>query len=178
MYNRYMGKPVRNAFTLIELLVVMAIMGIIGVYTLANYKSFGEDQNLKNAILDITTLLRQAQTNATASTICTTAGGATWRVNFKTNNTLELQCIQSSQTSFTTKKTMVLDRNITIASGITGEEGCVTFPNAPPFSIDFAPVGGKITLADGYCNLLTIPVTNNKTKIFFTIEKGGRIYAQ
>lgn len=176
MYNRYMGKPVRNAFTLIELLVVMAIMGIIGVYTLANYKSFGEDQNLKNAILDITTLLRQAQTNATASTICTTAGGATWRVNFKTVSTLKLQCKQPSQTSFTTKKTLEL-KNVTIASGITGRN-CVTWPNSPAFPIDFAPLTGRITLADGYCSAFNIPVTNNKTTKFFTVETGGRIYAQ
>ncbi|MBI2019143.1 prepilin-type N-terminal cleavage/methylation domain-containing protein [Candidatus Daviesbacteria bacterium] len=164
-------------FTLIELLVVMAIMGIIGVYSLANYRSFGEDQNLRNAVLDIITLLRQAQTNATAGTICTNAGGAMWRVNFKTTNTLELQCKQPSQTSFTTKKILVLDRNITIASGIISE-GCGGQSISLPFPVYFAPVTGKIILADTACSLFNIPVTNNKTTKFFTIETGGRIYAQ
>ena len=64
-----MPKSVRG-FTLIELLVVIVIMSIIGTFAIANYRSFGEDKELESASLDIQSLLRTAQTNATTGTKC------------------------------------------------------------------------------------------------------------
>lgn len=57
-------------FTLIELLVVIAIIAIIGTFAIANYRSFGQDKELESAALDIQSLIRVAQTNATTGKKC------------------------------------------------------------------------------------------------------------
>lgn len=180
-----MGKPVPDAFTLIELLVVIAITAVIGIYTLANYRSFGEDQNLKNAVLDIQSLLRTAQTNATANVKCNTLFSATWQVEFADAKTINLNCLESTN-SFT-KKILKLDEkdpNIQIDS-ISGNPPTVSCPGAPPFSspfptTSFAPLTGKATLGSTSCTSLTITVKNNKTGNIksLTVEQGGRIYGQ
>lgn len=84
-------------FTLVELMVVIAIMAVIGAYTLSNYRSFGEDQNLKNAVLDIQSQLRAAQTSATANAICNNnQSGATWQLVYNTDKTtVNLYCQES-----------------------------------------------------------------------------------
>ncbi len=63
-------KVMPKGFTLIELLVVIAIMAVVGTFTIANYRSFGEDQDLKSASLDIQSQIRTAQTNATTGKKC------------------------------------------------------------------------------------------------------------
>lgn len=174
-----MGRAVPNAFTLIELLVVIAIMAVIGVYTFANYRSFGEDQNLKNAILDLQSQLRTAQTNATSNVICNTQYGATWQVEYQSDKqTVNLRCqeAQSSPPPIFTKKTLTLGANIEIQS-VSGSSGC---PTALPFTISFAPLNSQITLEGANCTSLTLILRNTKTgnTKAFTIEQGGRIYAQ
>ena len=172
-----MGKAVPNAFTLIELLVVIAIMAVVGVYTLANYRSFGEDQNLKNAVLDVQSMFRAAQTNATANVKCNTGYSATWQVEFVDTKTINLKC-QESGTSFT-KKTLTLGSNIAINS-VSGTPS-VSCPTGVSFTLTFAPLSGKINFV-GYanCTVVTIILTNSKTTNTksLVIEKGGRIYGQ
>jgi len=167
-----MKYPARG-FTLIELLVVIAIMTVIGAFTLANYRSFGEDQNLKNAVLDIQSQLRTAQTNATSNTKCVSGFGATWQVEFANVNTINLKCSASTNP----QKALQLVANITIqpVSGIGSN--C---PPAPPFTINFDPLTGKVGLGDIRCTALTITLRNNKTGSTQSlgIEQGGRIYAQ
>lgn len=167
-------------FTLIELLVVIAIMAIVGVFTLANYRSFGEDQNLKNAVLDIQSQLRTAQTNATANAICNTQFGATWQVEFTDTKTTKLKCQEPSPTPLPTpipKKTLTLGANIEIQSVSGTGSNC---PTALPFTISFAPLNGKITLERASCTSLTLTLRNTKTVSAksFIIEQGGRIYGQ
>lgn len=60
----------QKGFTLIELLVVIVIMAILGAFTIANYKSFGQDKELESIALDIQSLIRVAQTNATTGKKC------------------------------------------------------------------------------------------------------------
>lgn len=60
----------QHGFTLIELLVVIAIMAIIGTFAIANYRSFGQDKELVSIALDIQSLVRVAQTNATTGKKC------------------------------------------------------------------------------------------------------------
>lgn len=166
-----------QGFTLVELLVVIAIVAIIGVFTLANYRSFGEDQNLKNAVLDTQSQLRTAQTNATSNVQCVSKFGATWQVEFANLVTINLKCIEPASPP-TLKKTISLNTNIVLKSPITGTgSNC---PILPPFTISFDPLTGKIGLGDPSCTSLTITLQNSKTGStrFFTIEQGGRIYGQ
>ncbi len=169
----------QRGFTLVALLAVIAIMAVVSVYTLANYRSFGEDQNLKNAVLDIQSLLRTAQTNATSNVICDTQYGATWQVEFADIKTTKLKCQEPSPIPLpapVTKKTSTLDANIEIQS-VNGGTSCQPLP----FTISFAPLNGKITIGrNTACTSLTIPLKNTKTGSTksFTIEQGGRIYAQ
>lgn len=162
-------------FTLIELLVVIGIMAIIGIFTLANYRSFGEDQNLKNAVLDVVSLLRQAQANATTNTICNTAYSATWQVVFSDDaKTVNLNCLEGPTTF--TKKILKLDakaQNISI-QGVSG----TSCPLGVPFTTSFVLLKGNIDFIDSpNCTSLTITLTNSKSTKSLTVEKGGRIYA-
>lgn len=164
-------------FTLIELVIAISIMAIIGVITFANYKSFGEDQNLKNTVLDIQSLFRTAQTSATTNAKCNTQFGATWQVEFSNRSTINLKC-QNPPASPSLRKTLALGANIEIQppSGVPS----LSCPTALPFTISFVPINGKISLgSDTRCSQLTITLKNTKTVSTksFIIEKGGRIYA-
>ena len=172
-----MGKTVPNAFSLIELLVVIAIMAIIGAYTLANYRPFGEDQSLKSAVLDIQSLLKQAQTNATTNAICNTGSSALWQVAFSADGkTLNPDC-QESSVSYA-RKPLQLGANIAIQSAVTGTgSDC---PAALPFTVNFSLLKGDINFGGANCTSLKITLKNNKTGRTkdLTIEQGGRIYGQ
>ncbi|MBU1000526.1 prepilin-type N-terminal cleavage/methylation domain-containing protein [Patescibacteria group bacterium] len=166
-------------FTLIELLIVISIMVTVGVFSLANYESFGEDQKLKSAVLDVQSILRNAQTNATTNVECDTEHSATWQVEFADTETINLKCQKPLDSSILIKGSK-LDANI----GIDAVYGVLSVdcPSVPPpsFTISFAPLDGKITLGETDCKLLTITFTNintNTTKSLI-IEQGGRIYAQ
>lgn len=162
-------------FTLVELLVVIAIMAIIGAYTLANYRPFGEDQSLKSAVLDIQSILRQAQAGATTNAICNTQSSATWQVEFANTTTINLKC-QESAVLFQ-KKLLSLDTtNITITSfSWTGSSCPIDLP-----IVKFILLSGKIDFGNANCTTLTITLKNNKTQNTktLTIEQGGRIYGQ
>lgn len=176
----------KHGFTLIELLIVMAIMAIIGTYTLSNYAEFGEDQKLKNAILDIQSQLKTAQTNATSNVQCS-AFSATWQVEFKSDAvTANLNCqnpiplpTPSPLPTPLNKKTSQLPANVSIQT-ITGVPSS-SCPSGVPFTAYFAPLDGKITIGgNSACTEVTITLTNSrisKTKSL-KIEQGGRIYAQ
>lgn len=160
------------AFTLVELLVVIAIMGLIGAYVLSNYGSFGEDQKLKSAALDVASLLRQAQTNATTNVIC---AGGNWQAEFTDTVTIKLQCSAPLRVI----KTLILNEknpNIAISavSVVTGSN-CPSIP-PPLFAVTFAPLTGKINLVDSRCVSLSVTLTNGTNSKALKIEQGGRIY--
>lgn len=166
----------QRGFTLIELLVVIAIMSIVGAFTLANFRSFGEDQNLKNAVLDLQSLLQTAQTNAVTNTKCNTQFNATWQVVFSNSQTINLICLESA-TPFT-KKILKLDEqdpNLLIQSvSILAGSNCPTVP----FTTTFALLKGSIDFGDFRCISLSVDLKNTKTgsSKSLDIEQGGRIY--
>lgn len=176
-----MAKAVPNAFTLIELLVVVAIMAIVSVVTISNYKSFGEDQNLKKAVLDIQSLLRQAQISAIANAKCNGSYTAFWQVDFVSDRkSLTLKCTLPSS-SAVTLKTLQLDQTIEMQT-TTSATGCATGLTFP-FTVDLSLLKGNISFeqnppAVSDCTSLTITLKNTKTNNTKTIiiEQGGRIY--
>lgn len=167
-----------KGFTLVELLVVIAIMAIIGAFALVNYGSFGEDQNLKNAVLDLQSLFRTAQTNATTNVICSTQYYALWQI-YASATSFYLGCQEPSgfQDLKKTLKINAQDANIKIDSVSGTGASCPT--SASSLLIKFAPVKGSVDLGAN-CTLVLIKLKNTKTSSTksLTIEQGGRIYAQ
>lgn len=186
MYNENMPKTVPNAFTLVELLVVIAIMAIIGAYTLSNYASFGEDQKLKNAVLDVVSLLRQAQTNATAKAICQNKDtDASWYIAILGGSGLvpviNLSCEEPSGLTVS-KRRLNLSSDIQV-SAISGNHGsCPTVPGS--VQVLFASANGQAKFRKSGnisvdCTLLTVTLRNKKGSTQeLKIEQGGRVYAQ
>lgn len=168
-----------KGFTLIELLVVISITAIIGVYTLSNYRSFGEDQNLKNSALDVVSLLRTAQTNAMANLICLSNYGAYQQVQFSNPKNILLTC-QLPGSGATLKK-LTLDPKI---PNISIQSISWIGPGCPPGTsgLNFLSVSGKIevpAIGGENCTSVVIVLVNNKTgnTKSVIVEMGGRIYA-
>lgn len=157
-------------FTLIELLVVIAIMGIISTVAFSNYKSFGEDQSLKNAVLDLQSQLRTAQTNAISNVKCGDAFSTIWQVE-ATTTTVYLKCPNLGLT-----KGVKFDDNIRVDT----VSGIGTCPLSNQFVIGFDSLSGRINLGGTNCTSLNISLKNSKTQNIksLIIEQGGRIYAQ
>lgn len=173
-------------FTLVELLVVLAIMAIVGVFTLANYRSFGEDRNLKSAVLDIQSLLKQAQTNASTGTSCSGQyNDVRWCVEFANDKTINLRCSTALNACSTAaiQKSVQLDIRNYINIGINSVSGTgigCTSGLSFPFTVDFPKLKGNIGFGVANCTSLTITLKNINTQStkLLKIEQGGRIYGE
>lgn len=163
---------VQSGFTLVELLVVVAIMALVGVVAIANFRTFGEDEALKNAAFDIVSLIRTAQTNATSNVKCGNSYGATWQVEFASNQVINLKC------QISTEKIVQLGTNITINSvtGLPPAACSAGFGSA----INFAPINGNISFHDSDCSELTVTLKNSKTGNTKNVimDKGGKFDVQ
>lgn len=188
-------KKAAAGFTLVELLVVITIMAVTGIFAFANFGSFGEEQKLKNAALDIQSLLRTAQTNAVTNVICNTQGAANWQVEFLADKkTINLWCKETSDSASTLKKTLSLETNIEIelaasSFGARADEPVTVCPKSAPI-LTFTPLNNKIDLGGKdskgasiskfSCDKLIFKLTNTKTGSTkdLIIERGGRVYVQ
>ncbi|TSC87427.1 MAG: Uncharacterized protein G01um10147_604 [Microgenomates group bacterium Gr01-1014_7] len=169
-----------RGYTLIELLIVMLIMSIIGVTGYVNYKDYAIRKETEKALGQIQTILRLAQTNATTSTVCNGLGGASWSVQFETDQkTITLVCGPANSS----QKTYSLE-NVKISS-IAGS-GCQEIGFSSPVIITYSSGQGALTISPSEnClqNASTIRFTventkdSNVTKVF-NLSKGGAVNAQ
>lgn len=134
-------------FTLIELLVAIGIISMLVVFAYATVGSLQDDQLLKQSSTDIISLLRLAQSNATARLICKDASGiphegASWMVVFNTGaKTIDLKCSDNTSPI----KTLSLPTGIQI-DGIATTPLCAT-PNLP-VTFTFMPLSGSVSFSD------------------------------
>lgn len=176
-----MGLMPKSGFTLIELLVVLSIMAVLGIFSIANFSSFGEEQKLKGVAFDIQSLIKTAQTNAISRVSCpigSTNYGAVWWVDFRTGSSaLNLNCQIGAGTIQLVKTYIVTAEspNLQIDS-----VSCDT--NAVSGNLStakFAPLTGVVSLDNGavcnqYLNLTLKNTKINETKRIL-IDKGGTI---
>jgi prepilin-type N-terminal cleavage/methylation domain-containing protein len=175
-----------NGFTLIELLVAIAIMAIVGVISLANYSSFGEDQKLKNGSLDIQSLYKIAQTNTSSNTVCSGSNGAKWIVKFSSLTSLDLVCQPSGGVESSSVKNLNLATNSLTITSIksTSDANCTA---TLPARVSYDAITAKINFSDNTqqacissATSLTVNLQNTKNSNTTTvvINKGGTTNVQ
>lgn len=174
--------PKKSGFTLIELLVVISMLGILATFVFINFKTANSDQTLNKAALEIQTLLKLAQSNATTSTLCKGESGKFWSVNITSKTHLEMTC----NVADSAKQNLDLE-NAEISSFQCSPAAQADCPPTsgntfnPPLSISYSPLYGVTSFDGASCasNAATIMVvlTNSKNKNTkcFTISKGGAV---
>ncbi len=190
-----------KGFTLIELLVVISIMAIIGTFTIANFRSFGEDKELENAALDIQSQVRTAQTNASTGVKCENISAWQWRNDFYKQSDdykVRISCVNDDTYDPRSKKYLILPANIQIENiSVDGQNNPLPnqFTESPwggsYASVVFEPPFAKISFRcfTNYptgCSggtqdnkvIITLKNTKTATTKQIIIDKGGRVYVQ
>lgn len=182
-------------YTLIELLIVISIMAILGVIGFVGFKNFAEDQILTKAVGVVQTVLRLAQSNATAGTFCNGSGGAIWRVKFEDPLKLDLICalpIATPPVAYTLRSYNLENAKVLSITSSACSSPPPIFPGYYLF-VNYSPLSGKVDFyrADGNNSCIngnqSIPnptltielqnTKNNKTKKII-LSKGGSIDVQ
>ena len=169
----------RGGFTLIELLIVISIIAIISVVGFVNFKGFSDDQVTINAVGQIQSTLRLAQSNATSSTLCNNSATTSWYLNFTSSTAFQLNC---NPGGFTVKSYTLTDATV----AITGSLGC-SIPY--PATVSYLPGAGKQTISSSgalasclQSTKITFTVSNTKnpsaSPIPLNISSGGAINVQ
>ncbi len=162
-------KKSAQGFTLIELLVVISITAVIGIYAIANFRSFGADQNTKSSALEIQSFLRLAQSNSTSNLKCQSQPTTNWFIVFTSNTSLDLKCQNSVGTS-SSLKSLSMPENITYT--VANASGDCT-----PNQVNFAPLTGAMTTSNCSSGSIIINLANSKGgSKQVRVEQGGRIY--
>jgi Tfp pilus assembly protein FimT len=175
-------------FTLIELMIVVAFITLIGVMAVPNIKSYGTNQKLKNAALQLQLDIRTAQNNASSGLKCGALEDKTaleWRTIFGTDTTtyqVLALCIDNSTESTVTK---------TIPGGVTIKQidfyadtiQCTPSQNAGKM-IKFANISSKVDFegVPAGCNpksmVITLQTSGSSDVMQVVVEKGGSIYVK
>ncbi len=170
-----------NGYSLIELLVVMVIMSVIGIVGYVNYKQFASAQITTNAISQIQSVLRLAQSNAASSTVCLdNINNSPWSVSFKNQTSIGLDCGLSN----TEERNYTLE-NARIDS-IVGSADPSSCSAVFPFNISYSNSGSLIfssTVLSSTCLqssswTFTVRNLNDNTFKMFKISKGGAVDVQ
>lgn len=172
-----------KGYTLIEFLIVISIMAVLSIVVFVNFKTFSQDQILNKALGQTQSILREAQSNATSSTVCLGKGGVSWAVKFKQDEiSLELTCGPSDSLQ---KTITLVDAEIASIQCSPTDSKCppegLTFN--PPLTISFSPSYGQVTfIKQGHlcvdnASTLMIVLKNlkNNNHQCLTISSGGAI---
>lgn len=171
-----------SGFTLIELLITVVIIGVLSTIGFANYQTFAATQKLNDAASQVQSLLRTAQTNATAGVKCVygTNRMTAWMVVLGSDSSFSLLCQNADNPQGAGNVKLSLG-NITIPSITSGGSTCIT-----PFSVTYGRLYGNSTLTDNSsCNnvtsvTVTLKYTSGNTSLSkqIIISQGGGINVQ
>ncbi len=169
-------------YTLVELLVVTAIIAILAVVGVVNFKDSSTEQFMTKGVGDIQTRLRQAQSNASSGTLCDGHGAIIWYVKFTDEFTMELDCNAGvSPKTYTLENTKV---------AIKGDEDCIIADGSAsypfPATFSYSPGASRQTIsstgASDAClssQVITLSISSTKNPSLapktLKVSQGGAI---
>lgn len=179
-----------SGFSLVELLITITIITLLGLFTVANFGSFGEGQKVKGAAFDIQSLIKSTQANASSRVACpldTNNYGASWWMEIQTGSSSLTQKCQIGAGAISTIKTYNITSSspslaitsIKCANNSTITAGLVTVKYAPlTATASFSDSSSVACIATS--QFLYITVINNKTQEtkVVKIDKGGTASVQ
>lgn len=180
-----------RGFTLLELLVVISIIAILTVVAVPSFNQYSQSQKLNEAANNLQSVLRQAQNNAQAGTVCNTSSGikkAThWRVNLNKVSpgnkyySMDPICENGSVTAQPTN----LPEGVTI-SNLIFNGSC----NPNTIEVHFGNVNSGVSFFDPDLGCLdnsstvnanleiTLSLAGTTLNKIIVVEKGGGIYVK
>lgn len=160
--------PISKGFTLIELIVVFSVMAIISTVGIASFASYNNSQKLKNAALDMKTMLQQARSQASSQVkpnACGVFQGYEVRVCCVSNGTNCPTCLASGDYELdavcSSSPNGVLINSTKLVGGVSVDTADTTAR-----SFLFIPItggvaqGGKVVLQGANSAKQTITVTS------------------
>lgn len=168
-----------RGYTLVELMVVLVIIAIISLIGFINYKSFAADQVTQKAVGQVQSILRLAQSNATASVLCNTKASSRWTVKLNSNS-IDLSCRQKDQPEDLPPKTYLLENAQIYSIKCGGRD----LEFGPPVTLTYLTGVGTLTfsgsescLPDASSLKITIKNSQNPNVLTrsFSISRGGAI---
>lgn len=173
-------------FSLVELLVVIATTAVISLVAYLNVGPFREGQQLAQVVLDLQSLIRSAQANASSRVECLGGGGfgANFWINFDGSSNINMLCKVDSSTTSTTLKTIKFPAGLVLDS-VLGDScaSAITPTQNTPLNINFSPLFGAVTFqySGATCitssTFLTVTLKNTRTSEVksLIIDKGGAV---
>lgn len=179
-------------YTLIELLVVISIIALISIVGFVNFKNFSQEQVAVKAQGQVQTILRLAQSNATASVVCGSSVPPAWTIELRDRNNIYLKCLGVDQRTYALDSSAVVD-SISGMNSISGSSCASSLTSTPnpittQIDISFTNLNGVVNFTDSdptnnclpNSTSLIITLKNNNTDATknVIISKGGAINVQ
>lgn len=176
----------RVGFTLVEVLVVISIMAILGSVGYATTKSYTERRFLDKAVDELQVLVRQTQSNASSSALCSGKSSLSWQIVI--NNTapsiVSLFCTDLNQETKKIKdlslqraKVDFIKGNSCSSNSFPGNNVTITFTSLTG-AISFQSASLAETCLTDESSEIEINVktqTSQELEKSFVINKGGAI---